>query len=155
MAERYSSKDIGRRFGIQDDDLKTPGHDALLLWVDANASEIANRATGGQFVARDCVWEMPISRRGFTVGYWDAWINTQRAPDADPEKWIRGIGVEIKTTIPSLGELVRQLRTYQEYTMDAREVPVVVVSPDARWATQLRSQGFFFIQPPDPRNEQP
>ena len=52
---------------------------------------------------------------------------------------------EVKPSIPSLGELVRQLRMYKTYTED---IPWVVVSPDVRFADKLKEQGFGFIQVP-------
>lgn len=53
---------------------------------------------------------------------------------------------EIKSTIPSLGELIRQLRFY-EAQLDA-DTNLVVVSPDERWNTAIASQGFAFIAYP-------
>jgi len=57
----------------------------------------------------------------------------------------RGFGFEAKVAIPSLGELIRQLRLYQQYCRHQ----LYVVSPDDRFAEQLLAQGFGFIKYPD------
>ena len=52
------------------------------------------------------------------------------------------IAIEIKTAIPSLGELVRQIRMYQTYL----KVKFIIVCPDDRFAEPLRSQGIHFYK---------
>jgi hypothetical protein len=54
------------------------------------------------------------------------------------------INFEVKTAIPSLGEVIRQVRHYQEYEKGR----YIVVSPDARWASALDAQGIGFLQAP-------
>jgi hypothetical protein len=49
---------------------------------------------------------------------------------------------EVKTTIPSLGELIRQIRMYQEYENGIW----VVVSPDDTHSSRLEKQGIKFIK---------
>jgi hypothetical protein len=51
------------------------------------------------------------------------------------------INFEVKAAIPSLGEVIRQIRLYQEY----EQGKYVIVSPDARWATMLKEQGIGFF----------
>jgi hypothetical protein len=51
---------------------------------------------------------------------------------------------EVKTTIPSLGELLRQLKLYEQHFKGK----IFVVAPDARFAEKIREQGFGFIQSP-------
>lgn len=51
------------------------------------------------------------------------------------------IYIEVKTTIPSYGELVRQMRMYQ-----SDGVILLVVSPDDRFASALREQGIYFYK---------
>lgn len=54
------------------------------------------------------------------------------------------IAFEIKIVIPSLGELVRQVRMYQTYL--PRDTKFVVVSPDDKFASALKSQGIDFYK---------
>jgi hypothetical protein len=60
---------------------------------------------------------------------------------ADPSK----IAHDAKSTIPSLGQLIRDLNTYRNW----RTWPFVVVSPDARFADAIADEGFGFIQYPE------
>lgn len=53
---------------------------------------------------------------------------------------------EIKSKIPSLGDLVRQIRFYAQYTGDS---PWFVISPDTRYKTAIESQDIGFILYPD------
>ena len=50
----------------------------------------------------------------------------------------------MKTAIPSLGELLRQLKLYEQHLTGK----IFVVSPDARFADKIRQQGFGFIESP-------
>jgi hypothetical protein len=55
------------------------------------------------------------------------------------------VALDAKSTIPSLGELIRCLRTYRTYC----DWPFYVVSPEARFAEVISDEGFGFIQYPD------
>jgi hypothetical protein len=50
---------------------------------------------------------------------------------------------EVKTAIKSLGELIRQIRMYQEYVSSGI---FVVVCPDDRYKEQLQRQGIAFVK---------
>ncbi|OEK06713.1 hypothetical protein [Roseivirga misakiensis] len=115
-------------------------------------------------------WEKAIDQLGhnskkFTIGfidmaitysYQDIWINgipynrndqfdisnysiPQWATDLSTET----IYVEVKTKIPSAGELMRQLNLYRNY----RPGTYVVVSPDKRFKDILSNQGISFLAP--------
>lgn len=56
---------------------------------------------------------------------------------------------EAKTAISSLGELMRQLNMYREYVPLHNGSKFVVVSPDDRYVSQLRSQNVAFVRYPD------
>jgi len=66
-------------------------------------------------------------------------------------KWIaywadfQSFAFEAKTTIRSLGELIRQLKAYRAYS----KLPVYAVSPDSRFANEISDEGFGFIKYPD------
>jgi hypothetical protein len=51
---------------------------------------------------------------------------------------------EIKPSIPSVGELIRQIRMYQQY----KPGKYIVVSPDDRFASVLSGQGIEFLKAP-------
>jgi hypothetical protein len=52
---------------------------------------------------------------------------------------------EVKSSLPSLGELIRQIRMYEEYVKGK----FYVVAPDDKYAEQLQRQGIGFIKYPD------
>jgi len=57
----------------------------------------------------------------------------------------RSFAFEAKTTIRSLGELIRQLKAYRAYL----KVPLYAVSADSRFAKEISDEGFGFIRYPD------
>ena len=57
--------------------------------------------------------------------------------------------IEIKTKIPDLGSVIRQMRTYQVYQKHYR-TQYLVVSPDDRFTEILKEQGFWFYKYNDP-----
>ena len=54
-------------------------------------------------------------------------------------------GFEVKPSIRSIGEVVRQIRMYQEFTKGTKWL---VVSPDDRFANTLEEQGIGFLKAP-------
>lgn len=52
---------------------------------------------------------------------------------------------DAKGEIRSLGELIKQFKTYEVYS----KMPFYVVSPDARFANEISDEGFGFIKYPD------
>ena len=57
----------------------------------------------------------------------------------------RSFAFEAKTTIRSLGELIRQLKAYRAYS----KLPLYAVSPDSGFEKELSDEGFGFIKYPD------
>ena len=53
---------------------------------------------------------------------------------------------EVKSHIKSLGELIRQIRFYQEYINYYHKGNWFIVSPDNKFEKQLKSQGIGFIK---------
>lgn len=62
--------------------------------------------------------------------------------------WAREVNIlfEIKPSIPSVGELIRQIQMYKTYESGH----YVVVSPDDRWAEILKQQGINLAKCPAP-----
>lgn len=69
------------------------------------------------------------------------------APEWTIERERRAACFEVKTTIPSLGEAIRQIRMYQTY----EKSPFFIVSPDIRFAEQFKGQNIGFIEYPSGR----
>lgn len=101
------------------------------------------------------VWESPVvARNGFMVGFIDMKVtiehNTVRVENGrwceyQPFSTYEDVYLlEIKPMLQSVGELVRQIRMYQEY----QQGTYIVVSPDDRFASILAGQGIEFIKAP-------
>lgn len=65
-----------------------------------------------------------------------------RDPHWSVERQRHVTAFEIKTTIPSYGELMRQLNTYRRYFAG----DIVVLSPEDRFADAIREQRFGFVK---------
>lgn len=174
---------IQQRFGFQDDDLKTPKHDEMMLWLDACLVDVVGAILtpwdDGRERAREkgCpaeilserpvpmlegrTWEYPIADQKYggskyIIGFVDMraryaaphlsqWTSDNEWHWSNPSDYLY---FEVKTTIPSLGELIRQIRMYQEYIATRERGRFYVVSPDARFKEPLHSQGIGFVHYP-------
>ena len=126
------------------------------------------------FAVDKVVWELPIQTDGkFIVGFVDLYVEVRqprlalagytyaegstgtegyrRAPDPSTlravvsDHWkLLQVYFEVKATLPSAGELIRQIRMYQEYVQGQW----VVVSPDDRHRSILEGQGILFYKAP-------
>jgi hypothetical protein len=109
---------------------------------------------------KNVTWECPVKSDKFTVGFIDMRITllvpclgisdkfsfSREQGRAYVPKWDvyhenYYINFEVKSTIPSLGELIRQVRLYETYLNGK----FYVVSPDTRFAEPLKKQGIGFI----------
>lgn len=109
-------------------------------------------------------WEMPIMNGNFMIGFIDMLVRAsvpflceypkQIGPFPDYEsipchtRWsceLKDFMFEVKCSIPSLGELLRQLAMYRQYNRDS---DVIVVCPDNKFEKALSSQGVGFIHYP-------
>jgi len=114
-------------------------------------------------------WELPVVGAGQVVGLIDMEvayyiIDLQRSRFPVEVQDRRGIGldelvpsspswywlspgtdrlcIEVETAIPDLNRVVAKIRTYQAHG----HKPIVVVSPDDRYASELESQGIPFVK---------
>ena len=115
------------------------------------------------------VWEFPVSDRQYVIGFVDmyaevgipcswcvrdlwndkgVWRFDGNVGKSDPKWSIRyrnqKVYFEVKPSIPSLGELMRQVNMYRKY----QEGLFYVVSPDDRFRKMLESQKIGFIKYP-------
>lgn len=193
VAKSSTPNTLQSKMGFTDPDLKTAGHDAIMLWLNDNVRQISLNILGltgavGQWKESylrelyeplranfeewwadrshpsveigKVVWEHPVTtgaQNKYTVGFIDLQLEISHSPvlrrsqdwwnpgEGDPFftywKKTENLLFEVKTTIPSLGELIRQIRYYQEYEQGI----YVVVSPDARWKAALESQDIRFV----------
>jgi hypothetical protein len=127
------AKTLIERCGFSDYDRKLPSHDEMQIWVYKNFNALVKKCFP-DFDVHDKLQvelEHAISDGKFVIGFIDAFC-TQLS-----------IGVEIKTTMPTLGELIRQIHFYSKYKSISKWI---VVSPDDRYASLLRDNGITFYK---------
>ena len=149
-------------FGVDDPELKTPAHDALMLWIDEYICEILvgvlELAEEPEIVKKE--WEEPIlNERGFVAGVPDLSVRIRHHPGTIEEE-DRVILVEAKPKIRSLGELIRQIRIcnatgdFSRYITRAARCgdylrpKWLVIASDDRFAKTIREQGILFHKSP-------
>jgi hypothetical protein len=98
-------------------------------------------------------WEVPIMSGQYTIGFLDmvaqceflglsvSWERTQADRKLDVRQETVGLNFEVKSDIPSIGELIRQINFYRQY----RPGHYIIVSADGRWKKQIESQGMTFL----------
>jgi len=154
-------------FGFDDPELKTPAHDALMLWIDEYICEILvevlELAEAPEIVNKE--WELIIkNKRGFTVGVADLYVRIRvNKPLELPKSTVviqeeSVVFVEAKPKIPSLGELIRQIHfseagdlapfVTRSHASGVIRPKWLVVAPDDRFAKTLREQGILFHKSP-------
>ncbi len=74
---------------------------------------------------------------GVDAAYYTQWKTSWTDPTM--------IAFDAKSTIPSLGELIRQLQTYRAFC----KMGFYVVSSDARFAADIADEGFGFVKYPE------
>lgn len=103
----------------------------------------------------DVKWEFPIRNGQYVIGFIDLCVIVNKA-----ELWLDGVDgatiapcwkvgfdhtnlfFEVKPSIRSLGELMRQINLYRAY----EHSQFFVVSPDDRFRPQLETQGIRFVK---------
>lgn len=146
---------------------------AISSWKKEILQELFSWKGFGQLPTRkslkidDNKWEYVIQSGKYVIGFVDLYVtfsipslNIRGIDDANSgyklelnhiPRWEihwnkRGIAFEIKTEINSLGELIRQIRLYQNYMPG---IDFIVISPDDSHTELLKSQniGFYKYEP--------
>jgi len=106
------------------------------------------------------IWEKPVLQKEFCIGFID-FVAIFNIPVLKVEYKSEGregkflwspdnleirINFEVKTAIPSLGELFRQIQMYRSYLSSSLNNKFVVVSPDNRFEKQILDQGIGFLK---------
>lgn len=142
---------------MADEDLRTPGHDAIMIWLNENIAAVAAEISAGISRGPDCgvipmptteditvTWESPVWYpvwgKEYIVGYVDLLAEFSR------RVFLPKIAFEVKTSIRSIGETIRQINTYRSYMR--RDTLFCIVSPDDRFRAILESQGILFVKAP-------
>lgn len=127
------AKTMIERSGFADVDRKQPGHDEIQIWVYKNFDSLVKKCFPELNVGANLRVELEhaIFDGKFVIGFIDAFCNQH------------SIGVEVKSKMPTLGELIRQIHFYSKYKSISKWI---VVSPDDRYASLLKDQGIYFYK---------
>ena len=150
---QLKAKTLIEKHGFLDADKKTPEHDKIQKWVYKNAYKVIDDlfVKGTEtFEIKQNVWEHEIiettqnyaSSSKRVVGFIDLYVQYLKPSNKIELAWPE-VYFEIKTSIPSVGELLRQLKYYQTFLGKRR---FVVVSSDDSCADILQEQGFYFYK---------
>lgn len=103
-------------------------------------------------------WEKPVSTRtGYTVGFLDMKVTVgftvlgyRHNHESNLPEWFCDerqceYFLEVKPSIQSVGEVVRQVRLYQEHIQGGKWL---IVSPDDKFSETFKEQGIDFIKVP-------
>lgn len=150
------------KLGFSDSDKKKSKHDKIQTWVynniDKVIAETISKETDKPYVIKKVKWEHQIVYESTNktyksvVGFVDILVIVSGEFYDHKENVVfneeREIFIEVKTEIPSLGELIRQMRAYQSY--GSWNTRYLIVSPDDSHAIMLNKQGFMFYKYKDP-----
>lgn len=145
------AKTLIERQGFLDPD-RGPNHDTIQIWVYNNIVSVLK-----SFSTEDKIFnvttkklEYPIVQNGHykvIVGFLDLLV-TGNLFDQE-EKFIKSfaVAIEVKSVIPSIGDLVRQINFYRKFESLTHWI---VVSPDDHFAEILKQEGILFYKYKDP-----
>ena len=143
------------KLGFSDKDKKDSKHDVIQKWVEKNIKTVIEETcmigNPNPFTIKSVKWEYPVNHISgnykMLVGYVDIVAHIKGQIYFNDSKQYEEVDsyvfIEVKTEIPSLGELIRQMRAYQNY--NDKRTSYVIVSPDDRHIETLESQGFLFL----------
>jgi hypothetical protein len=148
MAEQKAKTQL-ELFGFKDPDIHKSGHDEMILWIYRNIQDILmhvlkidtrpNATTKMEALVKD---------RNRQLGHVDLYVSYDHKVGGGDWKESHCC-IEAKTKIGTLGALLRQIRFYQDGTIDGSRIckmPFIVVSEDDRFADVLNEQGVKFLK---------
>jgi len=117
---------------------------------DIDRKKALSNFPGFKWSIESAVWEYPIMNGKYLIGFADLFVTFSRFHSANPrssgnvdwETVKRPIVFEVKSEIRSVGEVIRQVRLYEQYL----KAEYCVVSPDDTFAEVLRGQKIKFIK---------
>lgn len=153
------AKTLIEKLGFSETDKKNLKHDTIQKWVYENIEQVITKTVMENYSKPYKIlrpkWESQVVYRNGSyttiVGFIDLLVRLKGEfvnKDDDCIESYKTIFIEVKTEIPSLGELIRQMRAY-EFCQD-NLTSYIIVSPDDRHMQILKEQGFYFYKYKDP-----
>ena len=149
------------KLGFSEADKKKPNHDKIQTWVYENIEtvikETVMKKNKHPWKIKKNIWEHQVVYTNMSykmlVGFIDIMAEIEGVFHFDPKSEIQSydykpVFIEVKTEIPVLGNLIRQMRAYQTY--QGLYTAYLIVSPDDRHEKILKEQGFYFYKYKDP-----
>lgn len=154
---QIKAKTMMQKSGFVDSDKKSPEHDKIQKWIYNNPEKVLDTIPilkGKNFKILNKKWEYTLLDKSYLnrdsypiAGYIDlAFYLEASSPIVQNNSTETSVYVEIKTSIPSLGELIRQLRFYENYLELDKGIRILVVCPDDSDQQILEEQGFWFYK---------
>jgi hypothetical protein len=151
------------KLGFSEKDKKDSKHDIIQTWTYNNVEEVVKeiimKNNPHPFKIVTNKWEHEVifvnGNYKMIVGYIDLLVRIKGKfyfnDTKKYEDYTKSVFIEVKTQIPNLGELIRQMRAYQSYQRDVDTLTeYLIVSPDDRHKEILQKQGFGFYKYKDP-----
>ena len=152
-------KTTEKLWDLDDKQLKTPKHDAMVLWLmdKDNYSQYLNFknvimvGSDEYSLAKTSVLsEVPImSSPTFIAGYADLKITGRYVCASMPYKDVlRNHIIEVKPKIESFGAVLRQVNSYKKFMNNVNN-HYYIFTLDSRFDSQFESQGIKVLHPPE------
>jgi hypothetical protein len=130
---------IVEKFGFKDLDRSNYMHDEIQIWVYYNFKTIVRQVFPNlsldDYPTLDLKLEYAVTKPNtnniYVVGFIDVYCKAL------------SIAIEVKTKIPVIGDLIRQIQLYRKYMTSPQWI---VVSPDDRAAAILKGQGIHYFK---------
>lgn len=178
--EKNRYKTLDKMWKLDDEQLKTPKHDEMVLYLlnKDNLFALIDRKPkqeirfgnvyGRSFIETkqlrrkihyknevfEIISESPIkAQNGFLIGYWDIEVIIAEKTEGYNEYLIETYYVEVKPKITSFGETLRQLNTYRSYLADFERENIYLFTEDLRFKDAFESQGIKVISPPERQSD--
>ena len=147
------AKTLLEQFGFVDTDKKNPNHDTIQTWVYDNIDEVLKSVLPNRPAkVEKKQWEYQIVNSTYNSKYLIGAIDL-KFDCRDFQGYPFNVYVEVKTSIPVLGELLRQLSAYKEF-IRLTENPLgdifIVVAPNEQHERLIIEQGYRFYKYNDP-----
>ena len=150
-------KTTEKLWDLDDKQLKTPKHDAMVLWLmdKDNYSQCLNidnviKIGENKYSLTDTkvLSEVPImSSPTFIAGYADLKI-TGRYHDRYGDLLKSHHVIEVKPKIESFGAVLRQINSYKKF-INNRHTQYYIFTLDSRFDSQFENQGIKVLHPPE------
>ena len=146
------AKTLLEQLGFVDIDKKNLNHDKIQTWVYDNFETVFYDlfSKDNPIKIAKKIWEFDISKIAYNGVQIVGFIDLVFECDYIKEYTKRNVYVEIKTAIPSVGELLRQLKAYKTYLGLHYTDKFIVVCPDDTYEKIIKEQGYFFYKYKDP-----